>query len=206
MAGVEYGTGRQALLDAAIRVVAAQGLRGLTYRSVAAEAGVSHGSVRYHFGNWASLVEDTLAYTVQRSIDAAELESDQPGFAGFAAALAASVAEDPAAQAFQYELALEARRRPELVAPMKRVYDSYRSAVRNALAHNGIDDASLGDAVFAAMDGLVFSQTVFGDQEQTQRALAALRSLIGAYQNAPVETPPKSGRRAVKSVKKSVVR
>jgi DNA-binding transcriptional regulator YbjK len=33
-----YGEGRRALLDAAIRVVARQGLRGLTYRAVGKEA------------------------------------------------------------------------------------------------------------------------------------------------------------------------
>ena len=64
---VAYGTGRQALLEAAIQVVAAEGLRGLTYRSGAAEAGVSHASVRYHFGDWSTLVEEALTYCLDRS-------------------------------------------------------------------------------------------------------------------------------------------
>ncbi|WP_416979825.1 TetR family transcriptional regulator [Streptomyces sp. T028] len=45
-----YGEGRDALLIAAVRVVARDGLRKLTYRAVAAEAGVTHGLVAHHFG------------------------------------------------------------------------------------------------------------------------------------------------------------
>jgi TetR/AcrR family transcriptional regulator, regulator of biofilm formation and stress response len=181
MAGVAYGTGRQALLEAAIRIVATQGLRGLTYRSVAAEAGVTHGSVRYHFGDWATLVEEALAFCVERSIQGAELTSDQPGFDGFASGLASLVTADPEAQAFQYELTLEARRRPELLPTMERVNDTYRAAVHRELARNGLDDPNLTDLIFVVLDGLVFHQTSFGNPARTERALKVLRSLLAAY-------------------------
>ena len=45
-----YGGGRDALIEAAILVVAREGLRGLTIRSVAAEAGVTRGLFCSHFG------------------------------------------------------------------------------------------------------------------------------------------------------------
>lgn len=41
---VTYGAGREALLNAAVRVVARGGLRKLTYRAVAEEAGSPTGS------------------------------------------------------------------------------------------------------------------------------------------------------------------
>ena len=188
MPTVAYGTGRQALLEAAIRVVAQQGLRGLTYRTVAAEAGVSHGSVRYHFGDWAAMVEAALALAVERSIEGARLDSDPrfgsdvaDQFAGFAAALVHAVSADPETQSFQYELALEARRRPELLPMMERVYDSYRIAVGAALRHHQLDDPGMADAVAAALDGLVFQQILFGDATRTERALGALRGSIAAF-------------------------
>ena len=181
MGGVAYGSGRQALLDAAIRVVSAQGLRGLTYRSVAAEAGVSHGSVRYHFGDWATLVEEALASCVERSVADAELSSDEPGFGQFASGLVSLVSANPDAQAFQYELTLEARRRPELRPVMERVNDIYRDAVQRELARNGLGDRALAELVFVTIDGLVFHQTAFGDDERTERAVAALRALLSAY-------------------------
>lgn len=40
---------RQRIIDAAIRVVGAKGLAGLSHRSVAAEADVPLGSTTYHF-------------------------------------------------------------------------------------------------------------------------------------------------------------
>lgn len=184
MVGVAYGAGRQALLEATIRIVAKHGLRGLTYRSVAAEAGVTHGSVRYHFGDWATLVEEALAFCAKRSIEDAELTSDRPGFDGFAAGLASMVDADPEVQAFQYELTLEARRRPELLPAMEAVNDGYRAAVHRELARNGLDDPGLADLVFIALDGLVFHQTAFGDAARTEHALRALRAMLKSHASA----------------------
>ncbi|MFD5824182.1 TetR/AcrR family transcriptional regulator [Lentzea sp. NPDC060358] len=188
MAGVAYGTGRQALLEAAVRIVATQGLRGLTYRSVAAEAGVSHGSVRYHFGDWNTLVEEALAFCVERSVDGAELASDVPGFTEFATGIVSLVAADPDAQAFQYEITLEARRRRELLPAMERVNDIYRAAVHRELVRNGIDDYAFAELIFMTLDGLVFHQTAFGDDARTERAITALRALLTSYAADRVRT------------------
>lgn len=181
MSRVEYGTGRQEVLEAAIRVVAAQGLRGLTFRSVAAEAGVTHGAVQYHFGGWDNLVAEALGLAVKRSIDTAGLKSTGPAFEDFAGALVASVASNPELQAFQFELSLEARRRPELLSTVAKGYDAYRAAVHEALTASGLSDPMLGEIVTVALDGLVFQQTVFGEVERTQKALTMLRTMLAAY-------------------------
>lgn len=175
---VTYGTGRQALLEAAIRVVASHGLRGLTYRSVAAEAGVTHGSVRYHFGDWGTLVEEALTLCVGRSIDTTNLSTGTGDLEDFAAFLDVAVDDDPDREAFQFELALESRRRPELKLMIERVYDTYRDTVRDVLRRNGIDDEDFALLVFAALDGLAFQQTVFGSAERTRRGREVLRSVI----------------------------
>lgn len=179
--GVTYGTGRQALLEAAIRVVAAQGLRGLTYRSLAAEAGVSHASVRYHFGDWSTMLEEALTYCLESSASDDVLASPGPGFEGFAESLVAMVTQNPDVQAFQYELNLEARRRPELRGLMERVDESYRDLVRRELSRHGLDDPDLAEAVYMTLDGLVLHQTIFPDPARTGRALDALRRLLGTY-------------------------
>jgi AcrR family transcriptional regulator len=64
----EYGNGRRALLDATVRVVARKGLRGLTYREVAAEAGVTYGLVHHHFGSRDALVQESLKHAVRESL------------------------------------------------------------------------------------------------------------------------------------------
>ena len=182
---VSYGQGREALLDATIRVVSAQGLRGLTYRSVAAEARVSHGSVQYHFGDWSTLVESALAYCLERSVPATVLGAPDAGLDAFADGIIALVTEQPDLQAFQYELQLEARRRPELLPVVERMNDNYRGLVSRELARHGFTDPDLAEIVFMALDGLVMHQAVYGDTRRTEGAIVSLRTLLRSLRPAP---------------------
>ena len=83
-------------------------------------------------------------------------------------------------QAFQFELALEARRRPELLPAVRRMYDAYIGATRRELMRLGLDDATddLARAVFAMLDGIVMQQTLFGDADATDRVVDRLRGLL----------------------------
>lgn len=183
-----YGEGREALIQAAIRVVARTGLRNLTYRSVAAEAGVTHGLVAHHFGSRDALLEHALAYSLDRSIDTTSLEPGTGRIDDIAANLAEIVTADPDMQAFQYELALEARRRPELRPHLEVLYEGYRAAARRELARHGIDDPGIGDVVFAALDGLVFQQITVADEAATRQGVERLHRLIYAYLKAADST------------------
>jgi DNA-binding transcriptional regulator YbjK len=185
---VSYGHGREALLEATIRVVSAQGLRGLTYRTVAAEAKVSHGSVQYHFGDWSTLVESALAYCVDRSVPSSVLTSSGDGFDGFADGVVDLVFSNPDLQAFQYEIQLEARRRPELLPVVNRMNNRYRELVSQELRRHGIDDPNMAEIVFMALDGLVLHHAIHGDAARTSGAAEALREILrsihGASQHA----------------------
>ena len=175
---IPYGEGREALLKAVIAVVARSGLRNVTYRAVAAEAGVAHGLVRHHFGSRDMLIEEALHYSVTQSIDTTALESDSGNLADLARNLARAVSDDPDIQAFQFELILEARRRPELRHYVDVIYKTYRDAVYQALSAAGIDDRDLADLVFCALDGLVFQQLALGSPEATDKGLRQLRKLL----------------------------
>jgi AcrR family transcriptional regulator len=187
----QYGSGRQALLDAAITVVARRGLRYLTYRSVAAEAGVTHGLVAHHFGSRDALVLAALQHSVERSIDVTALRA--PGGTSpddFVRGFADMVERDPDLHAFQYEVLLEARRSPEARTHAAELYASYRTAAREGLAHLGIADGPLADLVFAALDGLVFQQVTVGSAAVTEAAVDALRRLLAAIMDgSPVAAP-----------------
>ena len=175
---IAYGEGREALLKAAIAVVARSGLRNLTYRAVAAEAGVAHGLVRHHFGSRDTLIKDALHYSVTQSIDTTALESGSGDLGDLARNLAAAVSDDPDIQAFQYELILEARRRPELRQDVEVIYKTYRDAVYRALSAAGIDDRDLAELVFCTLDGLVFQQLALGSPGATDKGLRQLRKLL----------------------------
>ena len=56
-----HGALRDALLEAAERVLEHDGLAGLTLRAVAREAGVSHAAPTHHFGDLTGLVSELAA-------------------------------------------------------------------------------------------------------------------------------------------------
>jgi AcrR family transcriptional regulator len=177
--GPRYGEGRAALLAAAVHVGATGGLRHLTYRSVAAEAGVAHGLVAHHFGTRDALIEEALQFSLEHGV--ASLSS-APG-SGDVEALFVGVPawfeQDSDDAVFQYELILESRRRPELRPHVERLYEAYREALRAELRACGLpDDPDLVHLVFAALDGLVFQQVCLGETAATDAALERLRGLL----------------------------
>jgi AcrR family transcriptional regulator len=169
-----------ALLEAAVRVVARGGLRKLTYRAVAAEAGVTHGLVAHHFGSRDALLEEALRWCVTHSIETSSLVPASGRLEDFAAPLADFIAADPDVQAFQYELKLESSRRPELRRHVDVLYDAYRDAVREALACFDVSQ-EMAEIVFAALEGLVFRQVTSGSPGRTEECVDALRRLLAAH-------------------------
>ncbi|KUO16139.1 TetR/AcrR family transcriptional regulator [Streptomyces dysideae] len=177
---MNYGEGREALLNAAVRVVARGGLRKLTYRAVAQEAGTTHGLVVHHFGSRDALIEEALAHAIRTSVNTSALEPGTGKVADFSVGLSDMVTADPDTQAFQYELLLESRRRPELLPQIRALYDTYFAATERELSRMLPDDAGqpLTRLVFAALDGLVLHQLVFGETETTDAAVEELRGLL----------------------------
>jgi AcrR family transcriptional regulator len=161
-----HNEGRDALLDATERVIARHGFRGLTYRRVAAEAGLTHGLVTYHFGTLDALVQAALERASRHAVQAARVESDSERLEDFAADLPRLAAEEPDAQAFQFELALEARRRPELRDGVRARYEEFFAVTGQALGRLGIEpDPVLARLVFAALDGIMLQELIFDDDD-----------------------------------------
>jgi AcrR family transcriptional regulator len=174
-----YGEGRQALLSAAVHVVATRGLRHLTYRSVAQEANVAHGLVAHHFGTRDALLAAALEFSLANSVGSVSAEPGSGDLDALFAGVVDMVRANPDDQAFQYELILEARRRPELRPQVEQVYAAYRDALRTELEAAGVDaDDALVHLVFAAVDGLVFQQVCLDEPARTPASLERLRDLL----------------------------
>ncbi|MDT2005193.1 TetR/AcrR family transcriptional regulator [Rhodococcus opacus] len=174
-----YGEGRAALLAAAVRVVADQGLRKLTYRAVAREAGVAHGLVAHHFGTRDALLEAALQFSLGNSVTSVSTRPGSGDLDALFAGLVAMVETNPDDQAFQYELILESRRRPDLRPHVESIYAAYVDALQFELECAGIDpDPALSHLIYSAADGLVFHQITIGSPELTERSLAHLRNLL----------------------------
>jgi DNA-binding transcriptional regulator YbjK len=179
---LNYGDGREALLDASVRVVARGGLRALTYRNVATEAGVAHGLVRHYFGNRDVLVKEALEHATKESLTESGLEEKISSIDYLAKDLVAWIHDDPDQQIFQYELILQSVRQLEMQPAVKQLHKDYREAMKVQLEGLGFgDDPDLANLVFAAMDGLVFQQVALRDKEVMVRALEKLRDLLRAY-------------------------
>lgn len=168
--------GRTALLQATIKVVAEGGLRALTYRAVAAAAGTSHGLVRHHFGSREKLIEEAMEYAIQQSLAESNMLHEEHTIAEFAAGIDLLSKQDAQMQAFQYELLLEARRRPELQRLAEMHNKAYKDALVRHLARFGVADSALADLIWAALDGVVFHQLIA--PAELGPALERLREII----------------------------
>jgi AcrR family transcriptional regulator len=72
-----HGSLRDALLQAAERILERNGIQGLTLRAAARDAGVSHAAPKNHFGDLAGLLSDLAAVGFERI--AAMMEADLRG-------------------------------------------------------------------------------------------------------------------------------
>ncbi|MEW2138386.1 TetR family transcriptional regulator [Streptomyces sp. NPDC005409] len=144
---------RQRIIDAAIRVVGAKGIAGLSHRSVAAEADVPLGSTTYHF----TTLNDLLVAALRQANEGfAQAVADSPALADpdadLAAALAGLLGEflgaDRGRAELEYELYLAALRRPAL----RPVAAQWCETVSAALAAR--TDPVTARALVAVMDGI----------------------------------------------------
>jgi AcrR family transcriptional regulator len=174
--------GRLALLDAAVHVVARDGLDGVSYRSVAQAAGTTAGLVFYHFGSREALILEAATRAGRRAV-ANALPIDEDGdLDTFLDDLSSSAERDLDDHAFQYEMAFNSRRRPDVAERMAELYTFYCEETERALAALAPDKVSpaLARLVFAAIDGLVLQQLVFDDPARTDGGVRALRRALRA--------------------------
>jgi AcrR family transcriptional regulator len=187
---VQRGEGREALCRALVRVVARDGLDGVTFRSVAAEAGVTHGLASYHFGTREAMIHEALTWAARHAILESRISDNAETLGDFASDLPALIHGAPEEAVFQFDLALEAVRRRDLLNDIRQVYADYIEAVRTSLVRFGLpDDASLARLVFAALDGLTLQHLIAQDEVATTEALDVLRRLLALLLASGLEPP-----------------
>ncbi|MFJ9587882.1 TetR/AcrR family transcriptional regulator [Streptomyces acidicola] len=188
-ARLPYGEGRQALVEAAIRLVARDGLAKLTYRSLTAEAGVSQGSLRHHFPNLVGVLEAALEHCIE--ITHTYLRQRSESLEDIFAHLVDSLQEHPEIPAFQAEVFLGARHEPELQELARRNQRAYRERACDALAASGVrPDDELVDVIVALAEGIVYQRVVFGASYApvTKSQVAGSRRMLSALRSSFVET------------------
>jgi DNA-binding transcriptional regulator YbjK len=168
---------RDAILEAALRVVAEQGVAAVTHRAVAAEADVPLASTTYYFESLDELLEAALFMfvnaeaerlgAVAESLEGTELQPLE------AAKLFRAELEDGSVA--QFQLYLEASRRPRLREVARRCLDLYEAAAQSALRSAGAEHpGSYARAFVALFDGYGLHRIAGGDDQGFEDALMAL--------------------------------
>jgi AcrR family transcriptional regulator len=139
MARIPVPQRRAALIGAALRVIARQGVASATTRAIAAEAQMSLASLHYAFESRDDLIAAVIAHVLEQQATAA-LETLTPGsdlettlrngFRAFVAVIAA----DPQREQALFELTQYALRTPGLGLMARRQYASYYGTAELLLA------------------------------------------------------------------------
>jgi len=180
--------GREALLEAAVSVIAEQGSGGATVRAVAERAGVSPGTVTYHFANADELVVAALEYGASRmlgtleqlALDLQQTDWDTAAWTrAFCTALAADIEHNRENHLACMELQLIAARRPRLLESARRVQLGYARVARMVIqAQNpGLRGTDLDIAAVnltALVTALVMRETVDPQPGAEKRLLLSL--------------------------------
>jgi TetR/AcrR family transcriptional regulator, regulator of biofilm formation and stress response len=171
--------GKIDLQRATERIVAREGLQALTYRSVANEAGVSHGLVRHHFGSLDELLVETMRDVINRNIESGGLGPNFPPGNSFLDQLADAVSKNQDSQAFLSEIIVQARREERIQPLVEEFYRELRRATRDYLVDRGfMADDGLVRLVTATIDGLVFYQMAVNDPDNTRAVVTRLHEIL----------------------------
>jgi TetR/AcrR family transcriptional regulator, regulator of biofilm formation and stress response len=172
---------REEILDATLRVIGRDGREAVTHRAVAEEAGVPLGSTTYYFDSRDDLLGQALEHVAAQEVEryrrlGEDLRSVKSGrqLADRLISELVAAAEDRVAYIAEYELWLEAGRRPELREAAVNWCNAEQFAVAAAMEHLGSSnprvDASL---VVAALDGL--GERVLAREEDPAAAAKELK-------------------------------
>ncbi|WP_433477950.1 TetR/AcrR family transcriptional regulator [Spirillospora sp. CA-142024] len=179
---------RDRILQATLRLIGEQGIGAVTNRAVAREAGVSLGSLTYHFPSQEDLLREALHTFVDEEIARITAYVTSLAESGIAAVQAADEVEK-AVVGFAYgpeqianlELHLHAARDPALREASVRSVEAYDHLAAAILEALGIPDAEgHAPAIVAMLYGLAVRRLATGDTAATGTADAFRLLLLGA--------------------------
>lgn len=190
---------RERMLRVTLELIAEGGVAAVTNRRVAAAAGVSLGSLTYHFASHAQLLRESLLLYVEEETSRREQIARELAGEAFTVEQVAAVVEQMVAtatdipqQIAELELHLHAARDPELRESSARCFEAHEKIAAAALAALGVPDAkSHAGKVVALMSGLAVRRLASGasDAQGTSDALVALVAGITATSSAAALSP-----------------
>jgi DNA-binding transcriptional regulator YbjK len=153
---------REQILEAALRIIGRSGRQAVTHRAVAEEAGVPLGSTTYYFDSRDDLLGQALEHVAASEVERYAKRGEELRTVKSAHELADRLidelvvaAQDRIAYIAEYEIWLEAGRRPELREAAQSWCDAEQRSVALAMETLGSSDpATDASLIVAAIDGL----------------------------------------------------
>ena len=172
---------REQILEGALRVIGRSGREAVTHRAVAEEAGVPLGSTTYYFDSRDDLLAQALEHVARKETERHRVLGEELRKAKTPRQLADLLldqlileADDRVAYIAEYELWLEAGRRPELREAATAWCDAVQLSVAGAMEKLGsTDPAADASLVVAAIDGL--GERALGREDDPAQAAAEFR-------------------------------
>ena len=189
---------RLELLDAALHVVADEGLRGLTHRAVDRRAGLPEGTCSAYFRTREALQTGLTQYVAGRcgedvaalAHDLAEHPADEPGVQEIVVELTVgafeSWLEEPELLLARIELSMEGSRNPALATLLAEYRQRMVRVVDATLAARGKDpETRNAEALVAASDGLLIAALQKPAAQRRQFLSESLRLILHAMAEPP---------------------
>jgi TetR/AcrR family transcriptional regulator, regulator of biofilm formation and stress response len=190
---------RERILRAALELIGREGIAAVSNRRLAQVAGVSLGSLTYHFPSQATLLRESLLLYVGEEVErqeaiAAELRARRPRPTATEVAVEvqkiAAEAIDRPEQVAELEMHLRASRDPDLQDASARCFAAYEGVATAALEAFGVPAASRhARAVVALMLGMSVIRLGTGGQNAGGTAGALLTLGLGAITAAEMSDP-----------------
>ncbi|OAT66448.1 hypothetical protein AWB85_17185 [Mycobacteroides immunogenum] len=174
---------RDALLDAALRLLAREGARAVTHRAVATEAGTTHGNARYYFGTLDQLLDEAMRRLAAQQIEEVrKLFTELPDakipdrIDRLARYVTESLAVDRNSVIARYEFFLEVARRPSLRVSLDEWGNTQRAAFAQELRGAGVADPEADAAdLLTTVNGLGLEQLALPVEDfETKRLRPAI--------------------------------
>jgi len=150
---------REAIVGATLGLIGERGADAVTHRAVAAAAGVPLASTTYYFASKEALVREAFELAIERSLHLVEAHAERAegtAVERLVALTEAQLADTDAPLAAQFELMLEAGRRPGLRDLAARWDEGYRAAVTRLVG----SDADV-DLAICVLEGALINQVAF---------------------------------------------
>ena len=191
---------RDLILDAAIRVLGAEGVGALTHRRVAAEAGLPLAATTYWFASKEQLLVSAYRRAADRDIARVrEVAAQHRGgdlTEALTALLTSELRDGHIALVACFAMWFEAARRPELQPIEAEWTDAYETAIEELLGATGSSEPRLdAQLVTAAIDGLLLGLLARGgDASDVPAALAPQLSRLVEVLTERMRQPARRGR------------